>query len=188
MSPMERVLMEEDQVKSILRMRDTMMSKLCPEIKVFVQITTGVEIEEWYYDWGLHNRTGVIVGISAELFTDEQVMNTQYQGKDIIHNEILKISAQAEKRPEDLFSCQLNSRILMVIRNGIFVTIEKELIRLGYQDILKVAKRNMEKSFLHTNHNQLDAVLGKRVTDVFVDWNFDLDKSVIIYNLTDKHS
>lgn len=76
----------------------------------------------------------------------------------------------------------INDRTILVIRNGILVRIEKELIRLGLEGNLKLAKRNLEKSYLH-NINHFQRILNTKIVDVFVDWDFQLDKSIFVFIL-----
>jgi uncharacterized protein YbcI len=179
MSPMERVLMEQKQQTIVEQTRDTLMQKkLISEIRAYITFVTGVEIREFYYDWGLHNQSGLFVGISLESFTNQQMMYETYNGRDEIHEEIIKISAQAEKAPTEIYSYQLNPRTLLVIRNGILVNIEKQFIRLGFEQTLRMVKRDLEKRYLH-NTNRFETILQTKVIDLFVDWDFILDKSVI---------
>ena len=58
--------------------------------------------------------------------------------------------------------------------------IEKQLIRQGMREELKIAKRSLEKGLLH-NNNHFENILNTRVDDISVDWEFDLDKSIIVF-------
>lgn len=42
----------------------------------------------------------------------------------------------------------------------------------------------MEKRYLH-NNSHFEAILRRKVLDAFVDWDFSLDKSVIVLVLND---
>jgi len=179
MTPPERVLMEEDQEHIVIQMRMKLMNGIIPQIKNFVERMTGNPLREVYFDWNLHNKSGMIVGISPTPFSIAEPIDERYLGKNQIDSEIIKISKNAQKSPDEHYSCQLNPRTLISIRNGILVRIEKEFIRLGYQDLLRSVKLRLEKSYLHNNSN-FDNILENRVIDVFVDWDFDLDKSVIL--------
>jgi uncharacterized protein YbcI len=181
-SPMETVLMAKDEEKMVQQTRDMLMQSLIPEIKAYVKIVVGLDIQEFYYDWGLHNKSGIFVGICTELLNKEELIQEQYTGKLDIHKEIDHISFHAQKVPDEVVSTLLNPRTLIVIRNGILVSIEKELIRLGHKEILVLAKRNLEKRLLH-NNNHFDSILQTKVIDIFVDWDFDLDRSVMVFIL-----
>ncbi|WP_342750502.1 Na-translocating system protein MpsC family protein [Alteribacillus bidgolensis] len=105
-------------------------------------------------------------------------MLEEYSGKEAIHNEIARVSKHAEKLPASLDSCMINDRTLIITRDGILVRIEKELIRSGFEEELKLTKRHLEKRLLHAS--KFEAILQTNVADIFVDWDFKLDKSYII--------
>jgi uncharacterized protein YbcI len=180
LSPTERVLMEEQQEDTVQMTRDLLMKKLIPEIKATMNFVTGMEIREFYYDWGLHNRSGMFLCISSDVLQSPEALVEEYDGKERIHAEITNISKQSEKAPAEIYSYQVNPRTTILVRNGILVSIEKQLIRDGYQEVLKLAKRVLEKKLLH-NNNHFESIFNMKVVDVFVDWDFDLDKSVIVF-------
>jgi uncharacterized protein YbcI len=184
-SPSESVLLGQQQEMMIQTTRDLLMQSLIPEFKAYIKILTGMEIKEFYYDWGLHNKSGIFVciGRSSTESENENDKTYMFHGKEPLHQEINRISLQAEKTPEEVHSYLLNERTLVVIRNGILVPIEKELIRLGNFESLRLAKRNLEKRLLHNNGN-FEAILQTKVNDIFVDWDFPRDKSVIVLILS----
>lgn len=180
LTPTEKVLLSQNQEGNVLQTRDMVMQLLIPEIKAYIKFVTGMEIREFYYDWGLHNKSGMFMGISSDSSSIEQPIFENYTGKEEIHNELINISQEAEKVPGEIYSYRMNERTLLVIRNGILVRIEKQLIRQGFKEQLKIAKRALEKDLLH-NNNHFQGILGTKVMDIFVDWDFDLDKSVIAF-------
>ncbi|WP_326059390.1 Na-translocating system protein MpsC family protein [Paenibacillus anseongense] len=182
LSATEKILLQQDKVFSILNTRDLVMKSLIPEIKAYLLLLTGMQIREFYYDWDLHNHSGVMVVIESDDSRLHNAVEESYTGKEALHKEIDTISYQVQKSPEELYSFMINERTLLVIRNGILISIEKELIRIGHEESLKLAKRNLEKSRLH-NNSHFSAILNLRVLDVFVDWDFDLDRSVITFIL-----
>ncbi|WP_267459272.1 Na-translocating system protein MpsC family protein [Brevibacillus composti] len=139
---MERILLQQDEIFTIGKTRDLLMKNLMPELVAYMKIATGVEIREVYYDWSLHNKSGVIVAICSEPIPFSPEIIEEYHGKERIHEEINSISMQVQKYPEEIFSYQTkNRRTIIVVRSGILVAIEKELIRLGFRETLKIAKR-----------------------------------------------
>ncbi|OLS40653.1 Na-translocating system protein MpsC family protein [Bacillus sp. MRMR6] len=179
-SPTEKVLMNQKQEEIVQRTRDMLMQTLIPEIKAYIKMVTGMEVREFYYDWDLHNKSAIFTGIGTDSTSLEKAVVENYSGREEIHKEIINLSRESEKRPEEVYSCQLNQRTLLVVRNGILVSIEKQLIRQGMREELKLAKRVLEKGLLH-NNNHFERILNMKVLDIFVDWDFDLDKSVIVY-------
>jgi uncharacterized protein YbcI len=173
-------LLSQNQEGNVLQTRDMVMKLLIPEIKAYIKFVTGMEIREFYYDWGIHNKSGMFMGISSDSSSIDQPIFENFTGKEEIHKELIKISQEAEKVPGEIYSYRMNERTLLVIRNGILVRIEKQLIRQGFREQLKIAKGALEKDLLH-NNNHFEAILGTKVVDIFVDWDFDLDKSVIAF-------
>jgi len=182
LSPTEKILLEQDQVFTIQQTRDLLMKTLIPEIKAYTSLVAGMNLREFYYDWGLHNHSGVFVGIEADNGDLETIRHEDYVGKEELHQEINNISHQVQKIPEELYSCMINDRTLLVVRNGILIRIEKELIRLGNEERLKLAKRNLEKRHMH-NNNHFERILNAKIIDVFADWDFQLDKSIFVFVL-----
>ncbi|MEH7398137.1 Na-translocating system protein MpsC family protein, partial [Priestia megaterium] len=74
----------------------------------------------------------------------------------------------------------LDQRTLLIIREGIMVTIEKELVQLGFEENLTLAKRNLEKRLLYEHSQSLEVILDSKVTDILVAWDFHKDKSTIL--------
>ncbi|UJF33480.1 Na-translocating system protein MpsC family protein [Paenibacillus hexagrammi] len=182
MSPTEKVLMAQKEEVILQKTRDLVMASLIPEIKAYLAITTGYEIGSFYYDWGLHNRSAMFVVMSGdtEMLPQENAVGQPQAMRDALHQEIINLSKQSEKQPDDIFSHLVNPRTVIVEREGILVAIERELIRMGMAETLKLAKRSLEKALLH-NNNHFEAILGSRVHDIFVDWDFEKNKSVIVF-------
>lgn len=186
-TPSESVLLTQKQDGIVQKTRDMLMQTLIPEFKAYIKILIGMEVSEFYYDWGLHNKSGMFVCIARTSTTEENIKDKQYNynGQENLHQEIIKISIQAEIEPEETLSYLLNDRTLVVIRKGLLVPIEKELIRLGGTEMLRLAKRNLEKRLLH-NRNNFESILQAKVNDIFVDWDFLLDKSAIVLIMSPK--
>lgn len=185
LTPSERVLLEQDHEMIVHQMRETLLQTMIPEFASYIEIVTGVKPHEFYYDWNLHNKSGMLVAFCPDPIPGGQEVNVEYEGKAGLEQEIVNISHQAQKVPEELVSYEINPRTLLIIRNGVLVRIEKELIRLGHNELLKSVKRNLEKSYLH-NNSSFERILNKRVVDCFVDWHFDSDKSIMVLVLNPK--
>ncbi|MFB5662356.1 Na-translocating system protein MpsC family protein [Alteribacillus sp. HJP-4] len=112
---------------------------------------------------------------------DADQLPDEYTGRKQLHNEVVWASQQAEKTPTHVDSYLLNERTLIVLRKGILVRIEKELIRAGFEENLKLTKRHLEKGLI--NNQNLEKILQTGVLDTFVDWDFQLDKSYFIFIL-----
>ena len=177
-SPMEQALLEQGQELTVLTTREYLMKSLDPEIRGQIKALTDMEVQHIYYGWNLQNLSGVFVAISPDNPDEGEDDRADYNGRDEIHKEIIRISEQAEKAPDSVYSYMLSPRSLIVIREGILVPIEKQLVSLGFDETLSVAKRQLEGGML-TGSTQFSEILDSKIQDVFVDWDFELDKSVI---------
>ncbi|WP_054637221.1 Na-translocating system protein MpsC family protein [Thalassobacillus sp. C254] len=74
----------------------------------------------------------------------------------------------------------------MIVREGILVPIEKELISLGKEENLKVAKRKLEKRKLNQGR-RFELLFNSTIKDIFVDWDFNLDRSIVTLILDPVH-
>lgn len=185
MSPSEKVLMDQDQEIIVMQTRDKLMHTLMPELNGYIKGLVAQKPNEVYYDWGLHNRSGMIIGVFSQPVEAGVPIDEAYSGRQLLEAEIVEISRNAQKAPEEIYSCEINERTIVVVRNGILVRIEKELLRHGVGPLLLQVKRMLEKKYLH-NSTSLEGILQRRIVDSFVDWDFDLDKSLMVFVLNPK--
>ncbi|SDM71727.1 DUF2294 domain-containing protein [Sediminibacillus halophilus] len=178
LAPMEKVLVKQNNNLKVQETRDLLMQELLPDIKATVRTTAKVEIRNIYYDWSLENKTGIILAEMAESDTENDNDYLSYPSREQVHEEIVRFSEKAQKAPRNLHSLMLNPRTLVIVREGILVRIEKELIAAGFEEQLKLSKRRLEKSLLNTD--LLESLLGVQIEDIFADWDFSLDKGYII--------
>lgn len=179
LSPIENKLLDTEQSKHVQKIRDMLMPALIEEIKAYVKMNTGFDIVEFYYDWNLDSHSGMFVGIISH---DNHEYGS-YPNQEDVHNEIIKLSVEAEKPPGEVHSCLLNSKTLIIVRNKILVAIEKEMIQMGFSENLTLAKRNLEKGLVMQHKHQIQSYLDAELENAFVSWDFDLDKSVFLFIL-----
>lgn len=184
-SQIDKVLQDQDQDQVISDIREMVMYTLSPKIKMYIEMVTENVISEFYYDWCLHNKTGIIVGIAQELFKNTEYFYETYEGKEELEDELVRLNGYVEKSPQKITSYQINPRTIVVIGENTLIKIEKEFIRKGYSQLLKTIKRDMEKAYLHNDINY-SKILKREVVDVFADWDFDLDKSIFVIIINPK--
>lgn len=170
LAPIETVLLGQRNEVKVEETRDLMMKEMIPELKATLRTMAEIEVDGIYYDWDLSRKTGIIF---ASINSDNPIPENDYSNKDAIHEQINRFSIQAEKEPEEIKSSMANPRTLTIIRKGILVDIEKELIENGYVEELKLSKRRLEKKLL--NNNQLTSLVDGQIEDTFVAWDFNLD-------------
>ncbi|WP_261133531.1 DUF2294 domain-containing protein [Bacillus sp. Marseille-Q3570] len=178
LSPMERVLYSGNQQKTVEKTRSFLMDTISAEIRAYIKLITKLEIESLYYDWSLENQSGVFLGVGSDPIDGDAA----YSGKSEVHDAVVRMSKKVEKEPAAIRSTRINSRTLIVVRDGILVEIEKQLIRDGQEEALRNAKGKLEKGML--NLDQINSHIEGEISEVFIDWDFDIDRSFLVMILT----
>lgn len=176
LSPIEGILIKQEGQKSVESLREILMQSLLP--KVISKVASIFEIEEFefFFDWNIEQKSGMIIGIDWEKIDTQEEEKPFYQS---MNHEVRKISETAEKQPEHVFTYQVNPRTIISGREGVLIRIEKEMIDLGYAEPLQIAKRRLEKRLLR--EGDFGKILGVAVQDIFVHWDFNSDKSMIVF-------
>lgn len=179
LSPMEQVLLEKGKENNVLRIRDAMMKKLSPEIKTSLQQVFMLDVTEFYYDWNLAKRSGILVGQFSDPIEENEIYSI-YPEKEQIHCEIMMIEQELDTLSEEMKSYRLNDRTLVAVRNGAFSNIEKALSRFGHSEVVKQVKSSMEKKMFMEN-KKLPKIFNARIDDLFIDWNDEKNKGILVF-------
>ncbi|WP_394578690.1 Na-translocating system protein MpsC family protein [Cytobacillus firmus] len=179
LSPMEKSLMDHQKIDYVQRTRDLLMENLKEEIQSQLEAYVETNINEIYYDWNLDGQTGMVLALISDCEPNMDNGKVSQKVNDVID----QVSIEAEKSPDEIYSIRIDERKLMVVRKGILISIERELISLGYEETLRIAKRNQEKRLVGKYVSQMEGYLHKGIADYFIDWNFDKDKSYMLFIL-----
>ncbi|MBD2846919.1 DUF2294 family protein [Paenibacillus sp. IB182496] len=177
LTPSERVLLEQKQGAIVDQVRGLLLERMAPEIANYIATVTGVRPEEIYCDWNVDSRTLMILGLTGESMLEVESDAAGYAGKQELEREISRISEEAAS--SQIASYEINARTLLVVRTGVLVRIEQELIRLGQSELLRRAKRDLAKREL-LRSSAVEGILGRRIVDAFADWDFSRDRSVML--------
>ncbi|WP_142384801.1 DUF2294 domain-containing protein [Bacillus sp. M6-12] len=186
LTPLEKALLNQDEMLTVYKTREIIMNMLIPEMKIQLEIMTGLKIAEFYYDWNLLNKSGLILGVFSNIDNLKKSEGWSYPGKIQVEEKIGLLSEEAQKRPLEISSFLLNSRLLLIKRAGVLTMIEKEIIKDGYSDLMRWKKKKLEKDLLNNDAYLLESYLGNKISDMFVDWNFTKDESLITLILQPK--
>ncbi|GGN97802.1 Na-translocating system protein MpsC family protein [Saccharibacillus kuerlensis] len=178
MSPIEEVLLAREDEKTFRYTRELMMKSLLPEIEIFFREELGFRPMNLFYDWNFQNSSGIIVGLVQEEF-EGQLAEEDYSGREDVHYQIIKVLTRSQRKPSLIDSWWIDSETLLIFRRGLAILLEKELNTLGYTDILKTAKRKLEKGLLR-DETSFGTIVGKPMSDLYIDWDFDRDDSIIV--------
>lgn len=181
LAPMEKLQVKQKEFNRVLKTRDLLMNDLREEIIEELKAKTNLDIVELYADWNLEKETGLLIGVLDANEEDGTMEWPNGVSREEFLGRIEKASYSAEKVPERTELYWLSDRTVLVKRSGILVAIEKELIRNGLEEELKLAKRPLEHKVLQ--EVDLEAVLHRKITETFLDWNFEMDISYVVFLL-----
>ncbi|SDN98627.1 Na-translocating system protein MpsC family protein [Alkalicoccus daliensis] len=185
LAPMEKILLKQNETERVLETRDMLMQEMQQEIKHQLWDQAKLDVREIYADWQLENETGVIFGVLKQGQQEEKEWPwPEDVNREELTEKLKKASKNAEKTPVVTEVFWLNDRTILVKRSGILVRIEKELIKRGVIEDLKLAKRPLERRVLI--EVGLEETLKRHVDDYFVDWDFENDLGYTVITLQTK--
>lgn len=177
LSTMEKVLIENESIDNIIISRNIIMEKILMELKGILELDFQTDVTCIYHDWNYHKNTGIITVIfDQEVPSIESEVGKFIEYKDFI-DEVERLSILIQKKPEKIEAFQINPRLYLVIRYGIFVPIEQRLIQKGHEQTLLIAKDELEKIYFYRN-GHFDVIFNKSVIDIFVHWNIKENRSL----------
>lgn len=174
MGPLERVLLRQKEPKKVLEIRDLMMDELAREIRLDFWKVAQFDIKEVYADWNLDNQTGMFLLVLNQE-TDEKALEwLEGIDREAVREEIIKASIKEQKKPNSTNLYWISSRVILIERPGIFVEVEKKLIKNGFAEALKIAKRPLEYRLFP--RQDIENILKRNITEMYVDWHFEGNK------------
>lgn len=186
LAPTEKILLKQQDTKRILEIRDLLMNELRPEIKLQLWKLAELDVKELYADWNIDKQTGVLLGILQDESKKEALEWPKSIDHETVRRQIIHASTFVQKTPEETEVFWLNDRSFLSIRSVILVEIEKELIKNGFTEELKIAKRPVERRMF--KQSGLESVLNQKIADVFVDWDFEGDRGFTVFVLEPRKS
>lgn len=180
LSPMEKSLLaNQDGEVYVQKNRDLLMETIIKDITSYIEAALGTKVDEFFYDWNLQTSTGMFIITLSKTATSI----SDYRNREKVERELAKVTKLAQKEPVEIYSTMLNKRQLMIVRKGIMVPIEKELIKFGFTEQLTIAKRDLEKRLIIEHKRNFENYLNTKIIDKFTFWNFEKDTSYIIFIL-----
>lgn len=173
----DELLARKDE-KTFRYTRELMMKSLIPDIRIFFEKELGLPPMNFFYDWNIQHASGMITGLARDESKISQA-GQDYPGREAVHEQIAELLGKVQTAPSLILSWWIDPNTLFVFRKGLIILLEKEFNDLGHSDILKTAKRKLEKQLLWQDA-EIGNALGRTMTDLYIDWDFDRDDSVLI--------
>lgn len=185
LSPMEEVLLQQGQTDTVTASRQVIIDCVLSELKGMVQTTLQIDIENFYSDWNFQSNSGLIVAVLAaeeEGQAQTDAADSEFANRAAFKEEVQRISSLVQKTPERIETYRVTPKLLIVMRHGLLLMVEHALIQKGIGQTLRIAKGELEKKYFH-HDGRFDEILGSRVVDFFVDWDFKRDDSLMCFVL-----
>ncbi|KYG58701.1 DUF2294 domain-containing protein [Planococcus maritimus] len=180
-SPMEQILLDQEEDIRVLETRNFMFNALKTEILQELLNITQLNFTELYVDWNLSLKSGMFIGVMNEELAWDSFEWPEDTQRDVFHKQIERVNEKAARIPDKIDTLWMSNRTLLLKRSGVLVGIEKALIEDGFVDMLKLTKRPLEHKLLKAA--PLHHVLQRNVDEIFMDWNFSQDVGYIAFIL-----
>ncbi|WP_022795206.1 Na-translocating system protein MpsC family protein [Marinococcus halotolerans] len=184
LASMESILVAQGEYQRVEDTRGLIFKQLQGEMRARLETIAGITIQEMYFDWDLQQQRGVILGVMSQDASECEVRWPKHLNHRKFNEQVIELSKWGQKVPATTESFWLNDRTIVIKRTGIFVEIEKELIRAGYTNELQKVKKPLELRMIH--RASLESFLDSRITGTFVSWHFTGDKGYALLILQPK--
>ncbi|MEW4371730.1 Na-translocating system protein MpsC family protein [Paenibacillus kandeliae] len=148
-----------------------------PAIKKKIEQATGSTIVNHFIDWKEETNCASIV--CAFNLEPDHINEDLYSGKADLHIKVSQITKDVQKTPTDIESFWMNPSILCIIRKGLLISLEKRIIKKGFNNALRVSKRELELDRF-IEELPVEDILGKKLDSAFLDWDFENDHSLLV--------
>lgn len=182
--PTEKLLLDRNESKRVLKTRDLMMAGLKPELITGLANLTELAIEEFYADWNLENETALFLAVANHEEHTAAPKWPEDATQKALLEEVIQASKKTQKEPQRTNVYWLDGYAVLIERSGILTEIEKELIRNGAVEELRLAKRPLEHGVMKSA--DLSSILKQNIQELFIDWNFKSDKTYLVLILEKK--
>ncbi|MBX0314128.1 Na-translocating system protein MpsC family protein [Planococcus glaciei] len=184
--PTEEIFLKNGKWDTVLETRDILIQSVKDDFLKGLQKYSGHQPKNLYADWNLTKRNGLFIVTMEKENTVKGFEGPADVDYETLEEIILLNSIRTQKKPDQTNLYWLNDQTLLVERLGVLVDIEKELIKNGVTEELRLAKRPMEYRIVELFN--LESVLKSSVQNLFVDWDFQQDVSYMVLFLDKKES
>ncbi|SEM93440.1 Uncharacterized protein YbcI [Mesobacillus persicus] len=179
MTPAEEVLVANNQVNMANNFRASVINVICKEFINEASKTLGLKFHSCFHDWNYDTNKGIFIIESNDIqSTDHKEV---YFEKGLF--EVMgRIISKVHKTPERFEILKWNQSVCVVECREVLLSMDRYLFRQGYSDILLEHSREM-KTFLKSQKDQLKLVFNREVEDLFIIWDYEKDRSIIVFSL-----
>ncbi|GGN96186.1 Na-translocating system protein MpsC family protein [Saccharibacillus kuerlensis] len=178
LQPVVESMILEESHGALQSIRELMVGYLLPELNIFVNQDCGIPVEAQAYDWNDDDLSCLIFMMLSDPLCLQE--NKPYPDQNKIHRHIAALTYDVQKFPQKIYSFWVDQRILVIIRDGTLIEVEKALIEDGHCELLRQSKRRVEK-FRFIEDPPFGGTAIRNLKSVYMDWMFPHDRSVLVY-------
>lgn len=178
LQPIVESLIHEGSHGALQSTRELMVGYLMPELCRYVRDDCGIPVGPHAYDWNDDDLSCLIFMLLEEPACLRE--NAPYPDQSKIHRIVASLTYDVQRFPEKIYSFWIEPGLLVIIRDGTLIQVEKTLIEDGHSEALRMSKRRVEKAKFLEESPFNDAV-KKRLKGVYLDWMFPHDRSILVY-------
>ncbi len=179
--PSEKLLLKRNKAKRVTETRDIMINGIKSKLMEALTNITGFDVLEIYADWNLEKQSGMLIAVLDAEVDQVSLESPADVNVEALQEKIIVMSKKTQKEPDFIAVYWLNDDTILVERRGTMVDIEKELIKNGVTEELRLAKRPLEHRVME--FMQLEPIFNRDINGLFVDWNFEEDKAYMVFVL-----
>ncbi|OWA36856.1 hypothetical protein B9G55_01910 [Saccharibacillus sp. O16] len=178
LQPIVESLIHEGSHGALQSTRELMVGYLLPELCRYVRDDCELPIGAHAYDWNDEDLSCLIFMLLEEPACLRE--NQVYPEQPRIHRQIASLTYDVQRFPDKIYSFWMEPALLVVIRDGTMVQVEKALIEDGHSEALRMSKRRVEKTKFF-EESPFNAVTKRHLRGVYLDWMFPQDRSILVY-------
>ncbi|WP_134702766.1 Na-translocating system protein MpsC family protein [Ammoniphilus sp. YIM 78166] len=178
-SPMEAVLLENGNRDNLQISRNIVMETVLSQLRGILELEFEEEVKDFYHDWNYVKNSGMItVVFERDVLPVEEDDREGFPERLALIHEVNRVSSIVQKTPESTFVYQISPKIIVLVRMGVLIPLEKALISKGFSKTLLVTMEDLTKSYFD-REGRFEAVFKQPIDDIFVDWNLSKDNSLV---------
>ncbi|QDH23037.1 Na-translocating system protein MpsC family protein [Saccharibacillus brassicae] len=151
-----------------------------PSLKPKIEASSDKKVSNVFIDWKSGTNTAMIAVFFHPVI--EAMPEDLYAGKADLHQQVDLVTSSVQKPPLGIESFRMDGRFVMILRYGLMISLEKRLVKKGFNNQLRVTKREVElDSFLE--QLPIEKLLSRKLKAAYLDWAFEDDISLLMLEL-----
>lgn len=175
-SPLEKSLLQQQEVELVDQIRSAMMNPVLLEIATHIHHEAGMNIESWYYDWNYSANQGVIIAREAHPIPS----NKEPISFPFIQL-VLDTYKAVHRMPKQIEMTKLSPDTFILSCSGVLFDIERRLFLNGHEKILRKREPAQKLSFIKTLREKLPHEYKNQFEELFILWDYKNDLALICF-------